>query len=128
MPRHSEPIRQRRCLLIVEPEALLKWSLVQYLRRWFQILVADTEADAERLMNEHAISAVVVSGDLPNSSIQRIEAQALSGNPEILLIRTVTQPGDMPQPSLKEHRIEKPFALSEMAEILGICDDRSDPS
>ena len=123
---HSQSA-QPRCLLIVEPQALLKWSLVKYLSRWFEILVADNEGDAQRFLDEHHISAVVVSDELPEHTVRRIEARAKASNPEVQLVRTVADTAlsqDNLDPDDTAFCLEKPFALSKMAELLGISEDQ----
>ncbi len=116
-----------RCLLIVEPQALLKWSLVKYLSKWFEILVADNEGDAQCFLNEHDIEAVVLSDELPEHTVRRIETRAKALNPSVQLVRTVADAAlqqEVLDPNDTAYCLEKPFALSKMAELLGIDEQK----
>ncbi len=123
-PRHA------RHVLIVEPEELVRWSLVTYLAKWFDVLSTDTQASADRILDDQQIDAVVVSDDLSNRAAEAIAAHARSRNPTARVVRTVTSP---PSNGPQEHDtpcLEKPFKLAEVASLLGVsdplsCDDRS---
>jgi len=102
-------------LLIVEPEPLLRWSLVTYLSRWFEVFPAESESAADRLLDEQPMDAVVVSDQLPNHQAEEIEAHARSRNAAARVIRTVTTVDDP-----RNRCIEKPFELSKLAGLLGV--------
>ena len=59
-PQHSSAAGN---LLIVEPEELVRWSLVTYLSRSFSVFTADSTDAAVRILNEHDIDAVVIADD-----------------------------------------------------------------
>ncbi|MBI4717967.1 MAG: hypothetical protein HY763_09205 [Planctomycetes bacterium] len=104
-----------RRLLIVEPEPLLRWSLVTYLRRWFEVFAVDSDAAAQRVLDEQSVDAVVVSDQLSDKDVEEIEAHARSRNTGTRVVRTVISRREGVTPW-----IEKPFDLAELAVLLGI--------
>ena len=118
---NSPPSAARR-LLIVEPEALVRWSLVTYLTKWFDVFTADSRATADHILDDQLIDAVVVSDDLSDRAPEEIEARARSRNPAARVVRTITDSPGEELPSQKTPRLEKPFELSELAMLLGIPD------
>ena len=107
-------------LLVVEPEALLRWSLVTYLGRWFEVQSAETKLAAERILDQHRIDAVVVSDELSEPTMEEIEAHARSRNSAMRVVRTVTTERlDQPLPN-DTCCIEKPFDLARLARLLGV--------
>jgi len=109
-------------LLIVEPEALVRWSLVTYLGKWFAVYSADSRASADRILDDHRIDALVVSDDLSDRAAKDIEAHARSQNPSVRVVRTVTNPSDGEEPTPDTPCVEKPFELSKLASLLGVGD------
>jgi DNA-binding NtrC family response regulator len=109
-------------LLVVEPEELVRWSLVPYLARWFDVFSADSGAAADRILDEQRIDAAVVSDDLSDQAADVIEARVRAQNPCVKVVRVVTSPppGDGAVPDTP--CIEKPFQLSELATLLGVPD------
>ncbi len=107
-------------LLVVEPEALLRWSLVTYLGQWFEVLSAETKPAADRILDEHKVDAVVVSDELSDSTMQALEAHARSRNAATRVIRTVTTERAWPTLPKETRCIEKPFELAKLAELLGV--------
>ena len=55
------PQRVRARLLIVEPDHLTMWSLAEYLRRWFTVETTHCSVEAEKLLRDHAVAALIVS-------------------------------------------------------------------
>ena len=113
-------------LLIVEPEALLRWSLATYLSKWFDVFPTDSPEAADRILHDHAIDAMVVSDQLSPDSVSELETRARSCNASARLVRTVTSlvPGGMD--SNQAQLIEKPFELAKLASLLGV-DARHSP-
>lgn len=109
-------------LLIVEPEALVRWSLVTYLGKWFVVYSADSRTGADRVLDDHRIDALVVSDDLSDRAAKDIEAHARSRNSSVRVVRTVTNPSDGEEPVPDTPCVEKPFELSELASLLGVGD------
>ncbi len=121
MPTGSGPAVPRAAhLLVVEPEALLRWSLVTYLGQWFKVLSAETKLAAGRILDQHLIDAVVLSDELSERAMDDIESLARSRNPETRVVRTVTtERRDQPLHN-ETSCIEKPFELMELARLLGV--------
>lgn len=107
-------------LLIVEPESLIRWSLVTYLAKWFTVYAADSGSAADRFLDEHWIDAAVVSDDLPRGFGEQIEARARSLNSSVRLVCTVTDPPGERACTRTTRCLEKPFELAELANLLGI--------
>ena len=107
-----------RTVLVVEPEELLRWSLVTYLGRCFQVFAADSVAAADRLLDERPFDAVVLADDLPSGGADQIECHLRIRNPTPCVVRTSTRPctgGTSPQTAT---RLEKPFDLTTLVNLL----------
>ncbi len=108
----------RPCVLVVEPEALLRWSIVTYLSRWCEVLQVDSQTGADRLLDGHTVDAVIVADRLADGACSAVEEHARTTNPSARIVRTgVGAPDDGSGPPTF---IEKPFELSKLAEALGI--------
>ena len=107
-----------RTVLIVEPEALLRWSLVTYLGRWFQVFAPDSVSAADHLLDDQSIDAAVLSDDLPDGGTDQIECHLRIRNPNACVVRTSTRPwmDDATPPTAM--RLEKPFDLTTLANLL----------
>ena len=107
-----------RAVLIVEPEALLRWSLVTYLGRWFRVFTADSVSAADHLIDDQSVDAAVLSDDLPGSGTDQIECHLRIRNPNACVVRTSTRPSmdDATPPTAM--RLEKPFDLTTLANLL----------
>ncbi len=114
------PQQPVQTLLIVEPESLIRWSLVTYLAKWFTVYAADSGSAADRFLDEHRIDAAVVSDDLPCGVGEEIEARALSLNSSVRLVCTVTNPPGEKTCTRTTKCLEKPFELAELANLLGV--------
>lgn len=112
-------------LLIVEPEALLRWSLATYLSKWFDVFPTDSPEAADRILDDHDIDAVILSDQLAPDSVSELETRARSHNASARLVRTVTTliPGGLR--SEQAEFIEKPFELAKLANLLGVDARRS---
>jgi hypothetical protein len=115
---------QQRCgtVLIVESEPLLRWSLVTYLSRWFDVIPTAYESVAHHTLEDQCVDAVVVSDDLCDQAAEGIEAHALSRNAAARVIRTITNPSRYHPFPLEAAYLEKPFQLSRLAVLLGISE------
>jgi len=107
-----------RTVLIVEPEALLRWSLVTYLGRWFRVFAADSVSAADRLLDEQPIDAAVLSDDLPDGGADQIERHLRIRNPTPCVVRISTRPTTSSGTSQTTARLEKPFDLTALANLL----------
>ena len=118
--RHSPPPRARPCLLLVEPEGLLRWSLTTYLGQWFDVFPTETTVAADRILGQHRIDAVITSEELPEGDLAEVERRALACNSSARIVRTVTGLSNTCAPLAGTFCIEKPFELSKLAKLLGI--------
>lgn len=107
-------------LLIVEPDPLLRWSLVTYLSRWFQVIPADSSDQANFILDQYLIDALVVNDDHINHLADHIEHHARQRNAQTRIVRTVM---NFPKSTVRNQHcsyIEKPFNLSGLAHLLGV--------
>ena len=107
-----------RTVLIVEPEALLRWSLVTYLGRWFRVIAADSVSAADHLVDDQSIDAAVLSDDLPYGGTDQIECHLRIRNPNACVVRTSTRPSMDESTPPTAIRLEKPFDLTTLANLL----------
>ena len=107
-------------LLVVEPEALLRWSLATYLSKWFDVFPTDTGESADRILEDHRIDALVVSDQLPAESLDALESHARSCNAATRVVRTVTSLNRNTVTDQGTFCIEKPFELVKLANLLGV--------
>lgn len=114
------PVPIRPGLLIVEPEDLLRWSLTTYLSRWFDVYPTETAATAHRIIDEHRIDAIIMSEELAETELAHLAERALVFNHSARIVRTVTHLPSGRMPAAQTCCIEKPFQLSNLAELLGI--------
>ena len=119
-PDNVTPQRSAEHLLVVEPEELMRWSLVTYLAKWFDVFSADSGATADRILDDYRVDAVVVSDDLSDRAAEVIEARARSQNPTVKVVRTVTEPPGERAAAVDTPYLEKPFELSKLANLLGV--------
>ena len=107
-------------LLVVEPEALLRWSLATYLSKWFDVFPTDTGESAGRILEDHRIDALVVSDQLPADLLDDLESHARSCNAAMRVVRTVTSLNRNTVTDQGTFCIEKPFELAKLANLLGV--------
>jgi len=108
-----------REILIVEPEDLVRWSLVTYLAQWFEVHPAGSKAAADQILEDYPIDAVVVSDDLSDEAADEIEIHARSRNPAARVVRMVTHAPADKRLNKGTLRLEKPFELSRLGGLLG---------
>ena len=114
--------RTEERILIVEPEELVRWSLVTYLTRWFVVYSAASESTAHRVLDSDTMAAVILSDDLDKKAATEIESHARDRNLSVRLVRMVTDLPSEPDRDVERSCLEKPFQLSKLAELLGIRD------
>ncbi len=112
----------RHCgkVLVVDPDRLTRWSVRAYLGDHMEVLAVESAAGALQVLGQDKVEAVVVSEDLPNNGADKVEMHARSGNPCVVVVRTVSEPihdGVLGESTV---RLEKPFKLSRLAELLGV--------
>jgi DNA-binding NtrC family response regulator len=114
--------RGRGRVLVVDTDPLARWSLSMYLSRWFVVDATASLEDAERLLQRGDTRALVVSGDLPGSDIDRVEELARRCSPGVVTVRTDTGVVGIKRPSVGCVRIEKPYRLTDLARLLGVSE------
>lgn len=119
-PSRPQLVKRLGRLLVVEPDPLTRWSLQAYLQRWFDVRLADGRDSAERALSEEDFAALVLADDLPGDDSEQLESQAREKNPKLLVIRTVAAVGDEARRTTAADRLEKPFALIQLARLLGV--------
>lgn len=107
-------------VLIVEQDALTRWSVSVYLEQWFEVITTDSANEACRLLQERPVVALVVSDDLPGSAVEQLGTLARSFNRKAAIVRTVTEGYDRGGSCERCLRLEKPFDLASLARLLGI--------
>ncbi len=108
-------------LLIVEPDELTLWSLTTYLGRWFIVEGRRTDRSGLGLLRSHSVEALVLSDELPVRSSEALALLARRRNPNVRTVLMVAQTTQPPRAMPRVVRIEKPFALPELARLLGVA-------
>jgi DNA-binding response OmpR family regulator len=115
---------RRRQVLVVEPDELTGWSLKTYLGKWFSVHSTNSPENAERVLEAHPVDVLVVSDELPTNVITALRRRAARHNANVNLVRTVTDPDRLGESDLAEGAcLEKPFALAQLARLLGIPEE-----
>lgn len=110
--------RKPRLLLVLEPGMLLRWCLVHHLSRWFDVRLAASWREAERILEENGVRALVCSDGLseiddaadpippalPTDRFDRVVVLTSCSRP--------LRPGAI--------ALEKPFDLEELRNSLGV--------
>ncbi len=118
----SDTRQSAKSVLVVEPEALLRWSLTTYLGRWFQVFSTESGPAANQILNGRAVDAAILSDDLLNHDADELEAAVRSRNSSARVIRTISHPSNGDLGERATTYLEKPFELARLAELLGIKD------
>jgi hypothetical protein len=114
----------RQQVLVVEPDLLTEWSLRTYLGKWFSVHSANSMQSAERVLAVHAVDVLVVSDALSPSALTSLEERARRGGKRGTIVRMVTDPDAPPHHDHGEHCLEKPFALAQLARLLGVSEEQ----
>lgn len=107
-------------LLVVDPDGLMRWSVKAFLGDVLDVISAESTTGALELLNDQGVDAVVVSEDLPNSGADIVEKRARARNPGVVVVRTVSEPVAQDAELKSTVRLEKPFKLTRLAELLGV--------
>jgi len=121
----SEEMKAR--LLIVDPDALLRWSLSTYLSRWFRVYPTDSTDQAKIILDQHIIEAAVIYEDEPAHIADEIESYARKCNAHMRIVRTVMNLPGTPADDQRTQYIEKPFRLERLAQLLGVDENTASP-
>jgi DNA-binding NtrC family response regulator len=114
----STLIDKRGHVLLIDGDALTRWSVATYLSRWFVVEVAESPATARQVAGQRAFFGVVMSDQIAMHDADAISASANERNPHVRVVRTVV---GAPEGSTPEClHLEKPFNLAELAQLLGV--------
>ncbi len=108
-------------VLIVEPDELTCWSLATYLGRWYAVDTARSGAAAVRKLRSQPAEAVIISDQIRGSAAEAIAAAARRARPSVRLVLLTTDDADTRLAGAPLARVEKPFALPELARVLGVA-------
>jgi len=111
-------------VLVIEPDRLTRWSVQRFLERSFVVRGTGDMADAERLLDEQPVHAMVVSNNLDLHATRRVEQQARDRNARVLIVHTGIAPN--PSDSGDIAFLEKPFQLSRLAQLLNAPASKGD--
>lgn len=103
--------------MIVEPDRLTRWSLRAYFDDKYDVVEAESQDAACRLLAELAADALVIAEDLPEGGADVVEGCARSHNGNVMVVRTITAPPSAATPTATK-RLEKPFKLASLAKLL----------
>ena len=117
-PGDGDPTR--RTLLVVEPEALLRWSLTTYFSRWFSVHTATSVSNATEMIENTRWSVVVVSDNLADGTPDTVERHARDRDQDTLIVRMVTHRAAGTALPDDAKWLEKPFELSDLAAMVGV--------
>jgi DNA-binding NtrC family response regulator len=113
----------RRQILVVEPDQLTEWSLKTYLGKWFSVHSTSSPENAERVLTTHAVDVLVASDVLSPAALAALKERARRLNAGVRIVRMVTDPGVWENREGSEERLEKPFALAQLARLLGVSEE-----
>lgn len=124
-PPAGEPTpRPAGRVLLLDSDELLLWSMATFLTHWLDVLSCRTAGAAERALRAGGIAALIVSDQLPVATVHRLLRLSAEARPPIRVIVTVLGTADgRPERVTGLTRLEKPFALRELARLLGVAED-----
>lgn len=110
--------RKPRLLLVLEPGMLLRWCLVHHLARWFDVRLAASWREAERMLEENGVRVLICSDGLSDAEDggDPIPAGLQTDRFDRVVVLTsgsrYLRPGTV--------ALEKPFDLEELRSTLGV--------
>lgn len=113
--------RKPRLLLVLEPGMLLRWCLVHHLARWFDVRLAASWREAERMLEDNGARVLICSDGLSEveDGGDPIPARLATDRFERVVVLTsgsrYLRPGAV--------ALEKPFDLEELRDSLGVGQD-----
>lgn len=110
---------RRRRLLLVEADALTRWSIQTYLGKWFAVDVAE-RGDVAVLIAAAPPDAMLLSDDVSAEEAAALHATALARKAGVMTLRLITGATDAVRQDGAVRELEKPFALAQLARLLGI--------
>lgn len=118
----ARAVRAHGSLLIVEPDDLIRWSITTYLSDWFEVYSTGSSDQAESLLRERSMTALVLSDELSEQAADRLRDRARDRSPNVRIVHTVAECTVETPDGIAYACIEKPFELRRLAEILGVTE------
>ena len=109
-------------VLVIEPDHLTLWSVATYLQRWFTVETTNCGVEAEKLLRDHAVAAVIISDQFPHRAAETLTQLAKRLHPDARTVLMVSGDADPESIAGCVTRLEKPFELSDLARLLGVPD------
>ena len=88
----------------------------------FRVFAVDSVPAADRLLDEQPVDAAVLSDDLPDGGADQVECHLRIRNPTPCVVRTSTGPSTGGGTPPAAARLEKPFDLTTLANLLKTSD------
>jgi DNA-binding NtrC family response regulator len=121
-PSDLSPSDDQGRILIVDGDALARWSLVEYLQRWRMVVATGDTAAALAIVAQGDVRTLILSDDLDPGDCDAIQAAAEDQRRDVVTVRTVTNVRGAKRPRRRCKLLEKPFALESLARLVGIGD------
>lgn len=91
-----------------------------YLQRWFDVATTDSARAAIRLLGEYGVRALIISDEMSEEAAEGLETLARQQDGRVTVVRTVTGVSDASSTKTPAVRLEKPFELASLAQLLGV--------
>ncbi len=111
-----------RRVLLIEPDHLTLWSVATYLQRWFTVVTTNCSVEAEKLLRDSAVAAVIISDQFPRRAAETLTQLTRRLHPAARTVLMVTGEAEADGDAEHATRLEKPFELSVLARLLGVPD------
>lgn len=105
-------------ILIVDDDALARWSLVEYLQRWATVIAVAEMASALAVIARGEVTTLILSDALDPGDVETIQTAAEDQFAGVRTILTVTSLRAAKRPRRRCKCLEKPFALEDLARLL----------
>lgn len=105
-------------MMVVEPDRLTRWSITSYFDGRYTVVTAESVDGARALLRRLPIDAVVVADDFPAGGADAVVSDARSRNGSVKIVLMGTSPASSMR-CPEAPRLEKPFQLESLAELLG---------
>lgn len=109
---------ERKSLLLVDPDPLLRWSIETHLHQWFDVVAAANPKDALASLRNTRYDAMILCAEL-GGSMREMEAEARVRNKNVKIVRLTTANDPVCTDGSVVY-LEKPFRLEALAQILGV--------
>ncbi len=103
-------------VLIVEPDPLTMWSLVNHLARRFAVHSTPNGGWATEFLEREPIDRLILSSALPEVDLLRLDELARARQPGVRTVLLVTARDSVALPHAV--KVEKPFELDDLARAL----------